>query len=87
MLLVKATDPLRFPHKDCGRCAYTPSLKPLTDAEVRTAVAGLVAQAIPDMDRLLYLLVSTAKARDVLETKTMTTFLVSDVVLPVPGMH
>ena len=76
MLLVRATDPLDFPYRDCTYCSYFPALKKLSTDEVRTAVVSMVNEEIPNVDHLLNLLVTTAKVSDVVEDKTMSTFLV-----------
>ena len=76
VLLIKATDTLAFPHIDCLTCSFIPPLKTLSDSEVLTRVNTLIDQPIPDVERVLNLLVTTAKISDTLDTTTQNNFLV-----------
>ena len=75
MLLIRATDILEYPHKDCGSCTVAPALKALSDSEIFSAIDGMLSTDIPDVEEMLKLLVTTAKVTN-LPTTTETTFLV-----------
>jgi len=64
VLLVRATDNLAYPHKDCGACHLRPALKAMTPAEHSAAITAMLLQPLASVEHLLKLLVGTAKATD-----------------------
>ena len=64
VLLVRATDELQYPHRDCSQCSMMPTIEQLSTAETTAKVAELVSKPVESVEEVISLLVNVARAPD-----------------------